>query len=125
LESLSREQLMQVILDQHRMIEELRAEIEQLKRRGGAAPFFKGTHKSDPKPPGRKPGQGYFRFRNEPETGSGNEPVRVAVTACCPDCGGALGEAREEVVSTTDIPREPRTEVRCYAVEARQCRWCG
>jgi hypothetical protein len=125
LESLSREQLMQVILDQHRMIEELRAEIEQLKRKGGAAPFSKGTHKTDPKPPGRKPGQGYFRFRSEPDEGTGGEPVRVAVTGCCPDCGGALGEAREEVVSTTDIPKEARAEVRRYAVETRQCRQCG
>ena len=37
------------------MIEELRAEIEQLKRRG-RAPFSKGIRKTDPKPPGRKPG---------------------------------------------------------------------
>jgi hypothetical protein len=125
LESLNREQLIQIILDQHRMIEELRAEIEQLKRRGGAAPFSKGTHKTDPKPPGRKPGQGYFRFRNQPEVASGSEPVRVPVGGCCPDCGGALGEAREELVSSTDIPEQPRAEIRCYAVETRQCRQCG
>jgi hypothetical protein len=36
---LSREQLIQVILDQHRMIEQLHAEIEKLKRKGGAAGF--------------------------------------------------------------------------------------
>jgi transposase len=60
LETLDREALIQIILDQQRMIEELRAEIEQLKRRGSAAPFSKGTRKSDPKPPGRKPGQGFF-----------------------------------------------------------------
>jgi hypothetical protein len=116
---------MQVILDQHRMIEGLRAEIEQLKRRGGAAPFSKGTHKTDPKPPGRKPGQGYFRFRGEPEGFGATEPVRVAVAGCCPDCGGALGEAVEEIVSTTDVPVERRIEVRCYAVETRQCGQCG
>jgi hypothetical protein len=39
LETLDREALIQIILDQQRMIEELRAEIEQLKRRGSAAPF--------------------------------------------------------------------------------------
>ena len=116
---------MQVILDQHRMIEELRAEIEQLKRRGGAAPFSKGARKTNPKPPGRKPGQGYFRFRSEPERAGEGEPVRVAVTGCCPDCGGAPGEARQEVLSTTDIPKEPRAEVRRYAVETRHCRQCG
>jgi hypothetical protein len=116
---------MQVVLDQHRMIEELRAEIEQLKRRGGAAPFSKGTRKPNPKPPGRKPGQGYFRFRGEPEGLRATEPVLVAVAGCCPDCGGALGEAVEEIVSITDVPVEPRIEMRRYAVETRQCGQCG
>jgi hypothetical protein len=39
LESLDRDALIQVILDQQRMIEQLRVEIVQLKRRGSAAPF--------------------------------------------------------------------------------------
>jgi hypothetical protein len=77
LESLSREQLIQIILDQHRMIEQLREEIEQLKRRGGAAPFSKGTNKPNPKPPGRKPGQDFFRFRKAPEEALGAEATAV------------------------------------------------
>jgi rRNA maturation protein Nop10 len=125
LESLSREQLIQVILDQHRMIQELRAEIEQLKRRGGAAPFSKGAHKPDPKAPGRKPGQGFFRFRSAPEPDLFCEPVAVRVEGCCPDCGGDFGEARAEVVSITDIPMERCPEVRRYSVETRQCGQCG
>jgi transposase len=126
LESLSREQLIQVILEQHRMIEQLRAEIEQLKRRGGAAPFSKGTRKSNPKAPGRKPGQGFFRFRTAPEEAGQTEPMRVAVNAaCCPDCGGELGDLREEAVSTTDLPVQPLPEVRRYTVEMRRCRQCG
>jgi transposase len=125
LDSLSREQLIQVNLDQHRMIQELRAEIEQLKRRGGAAPFSKGTHKPDPKAPGRKPGQGYFRFRGAPDTGSSPEPVAVRVPGCCPDCGGSFEATKTEVVSITDLPMERRPEVRRYAVETRQCGQCG
>jgi transposase len=125
LETLDREALIQIILDQQRMIEELRAEIEQLKRRGSAAPFSKGTHKSDPKPPGRKPGQGFFRFRSEPELSAGAEAIHVPVGGCCPDCGGLLGEAREEIVSTTDVPLERCVEVRRYAVETRKCGQCG
>jgi transposase len=125
LDSVSREQLIQIILDQHRMIEQLRAEIEQLKRRGGAAPFSKGTRKPDPKPPGRKPGQGFFRFRGAPEA-AGAEAASVPVTLrCCPDCGGALGKAKRETVSITDIPAQPLPEVRRYAVEIRDCRACG
>jgi len=126
LESLSRDELIQIIVDLHRMIEQQRAEIEQLKRRGSAAPFSKGTRKPDPKPPGRKPGQGFFRFRNPPEQQAEREAESVPVAIrCCPDCGGALGEARQEIVSTTDIPAQPQPEVRLFAVEIRQCRGCG
>jgi hypothetical protein len=38
LDSLSPDELIRIILDQQRLIEQLRAEIEQLKRRGSAAP---------------------------------------------------------------------------------------
>lgn len=108
------------------MIEQLRAEIEQLKRRGGAAPFSKGTRKPDPKPPGRKPGQGFFRFRGAPDEMLGAEATTVPVAErCCPDCGGTLGEAKREIVSNTDIPAQPQPEVRCYAVEIRKCGRCG
>jgi transposase len=126
LESLGREELIGIILDQHRLIEQLRSDIEQLKKRGSAAPFSKGTRKSDPKTPGRKPGQGYFRFRAVPEQAEKEASIVVpVVAACCPCCGGTLGEAREEILSTTDIPAALLPEVRLYAVEARQCLKCG
>ena len=108
------------------MIDHLRAEIEQLKRRGGAAPFSKGTHKTDPKPPGRKPGQGFFRFRNAPEEVGRQKPFQ------CPWPGSAVQPAAEgwenrsgKLSSTTDIPVQPQPEVRRYAVEVRECRQCG
>ena len=126
LESLGREELIQIVLDQHRLIEQLRADVEQLKKRGSAAPFSRGTRKSNPKAPGRKPGEGYFRFRKEPEQAKKEGATTVPVCATgCPCCGGELGEARQEIVSTTDIPAALLPEVRLYAVEARQCRKCG
>jgi transposase len=126
LELLSQEELIRIVLEQHRVIQQLRAEVEQLKRGGGAAPFSKGKHKPDPKPPGRKPGQGFFRFRAAPEEKPGVKTVTVAVEeACCPDCGGQLGEAHRQIVSITDIPAQPQAEVRRYAVEVRRCRSCG
>ncbi len=126
MEDLSREELIQVIVELRRVNERLQGEIEQLKRRGGAAPFSKGTRKPDPKPPGRKPGQGFFRFRNAPDEMLGAEAITVPVAErCCPDCGGALGEAKREVVSTTDIPAQPQPEVRYYSVETRECGKCG
>jgi transposase len=126
LESLRREELVQIILDQHRLIEQLRADVEQLKKRASAAPFSRGTSQKNPKAPGRKPGQGYFRFRKEPEQAREEGATAVPVVATgCPCCGGTLGEARQEIVSTTDIPVALVPEVRLYAVEARQCRRCG
>jgi transposase len=126
LEDFSREELIQIILELRRVNQRLQAEIEELKRRGGAAPFSKGKRKSDPKPAGRKPGQGFFRFRGAPESAEGREAIPVEVAErCCPDCGGALGRARREMVSTTDVPAQPKPETRCYAVEVRQCRQCG
>jgi len=46
----------------------LRAELEQLTRRGKrqAAPFSKDERVANPKRPGRKPGQGTFHFRTAP-----------------------------------------------------------
>ena len=115
LESLRQEELIQIILDQHRLIEQLRADVEQLTKRGSAAPFSKGTRKSNPKAPGRKPGQGYFRFRKEPEQAKKEGAITVPVAAAgCPCCGGTLGEARPEIVSTTDIPAALVPEVRLY-----------
>lgn len=126
LEELSREDLIQMIVELRRLNERLQAEIEQLKRRGGAAPFSKGKPKQDPKPPGRKPGQGYFRFRAAPGSATASDPVAVPVAeACCPDCGGQLGAARREIVSITDIPAQPQPEVHRYEVEVRRCRRCG
>ena len=126
LDSLSPDELIQIILDQQRLIEQLRAEIEQLKRRGSAAPFSKGSHKPNPKRAGRKPGQGSFRRRTEPNSAAQQQPVEVAVDAeCCPACGGPLGEGWEEIVSTTDIPPQPQPEVRKYAIQMRTCQRCG
>ena len=126
LQELSREELIELIVELRRASERLQAEIEQLKRRGGAAPFSKGKPKTDPKPPGRKPGQGYFRFRTAPEATAGGEPPAVPVSeACCPDCGGELGGGKREIVSTTDIAAQPQPEIQRYAVEIRECRRCG
>lgn len=117
---------MRIIAEQARVIERLRAELEKLKRRNSAAPFSKGGHKADPKPPGRKPGEGFFRFRGGTEDAAAAGAIPVPVLAgCCPDCGGALGEAFTETVSTTDIPAQPLPEVRRFAVETRPCRECG
>lgn len=133
LNALDREELIAVILEQKRLIvgqqrviEELRSAIEQLKRRSSAAPFSKGTQKPNPKPPGRKPGEGIFCRRTEPLSTPGVEPFHVPVdSAYCPDCGGELGQPREEMVSVIDIPPIPQPQVRVFVVESCSCRKCG
>jgi hypothetical protein len=73
-------------------VEMLRGAVERLTRDGKrqAAPFFKGTRVAHPKTPGRKPGQGTFRYRTPPAPETITEPVvAVAVPASVgPACGG-------------------------------------
>src|SRR5512143_2521452 len=105
LASLSREELIEFIVAQQRIIEdlqrtigELRNEIEQL-RRGGkrqAAPFSKGKPVQNPKRPGRKSGQGRFARRQAPST-EPTETILAEALGCCPHCGGGLEPEGEEV----------------------------
>lgn len=126
LTDLSREELIAVIREQQRAIEQLREEIERLKRssRRSAAPFSKGESKSDPKPPGRKPGQGYFRFRAAPEQ-TPQEVIRAEVPSQCPECGGKLDRVGEEWATTTDVVVNPQPRVTGYRVPVCRCRQCG
>jgi transposase len=125
LETLSREELIAIILEQHRQIEQLRKEIEEL-RRGGrrqAAPFSKGKRVENPKRPGRKPGEGVFRRREAPPQPP-SELVTAVAPPCCPHCGGGLEQEGEEVVTTTDLPK-PEPVVRAWRVPLCRCRECG
>jgi transposase len=107
----------------------LRAELEQLTRRGKrqAAPFSKDERVAAPKRPGRKPGQGPFRFRAAPPATALSEPpitVPVAETVC-PRCGGELVEERVDFASVTDLPAQPKAQVRQYRVSVCRCQACG
>jgi transposase len=126
LTDLSREELIALIREQQRVIEQLREELDLLKRSGyrSAAPFSKGKGKSNPKPPGRKPGQGYFRFRAAPEQAA-QEVITAEVPAQCPDCGGKLDRVGEEWATTTDVVVNPQPRVTGYRVPVCRCRRCG
>ena len=111
------------------LVLKLLAEVEALKRSGKrqAAPFSKGTRVKDPKPPGRKPGQGLFKRRDAPaaETFSG-PPIDVPIVeSACPDCGGELGAERVEEASVVDLPEVVRPRVRLFRVRVRRCAGCG
>ena len=136
LDSLSRDDLVRLGLQQQAQIaaltaavEALRAEVERLTRDGHrqAAPFSKGTRVAHPKRPGRKPGTGLFRHRAAPAPETLTEPVvDVPVTApACPGCGGELVPERVEDASVTDLPPVARPRVTLYRVAVARCRRCG
>lgn len=136
IESLSHDELVELVKrlaeqneELRAIIEEQRREIEEL-RRGGkrqATPFSKGTRSKNPKPPGRKPGQGSFRHREPPAPADiQGPPVEVPVgTPACPACGGTLEHDRTEDAFLTDIPELPKPIVTHYQVEVCRCADCG
>ena len=121
--------LRQHVADLAAKLEAALAEIERLKRGGRrqATPFSKGQHKPDPQRPGRKPGEGPFRFRTAPAPEAvAGPPVAVPVrAAACPDCGGDLVPAASETVWVTDLPQLPRAETRAYELARCRCAACG
>lgn len=106
----------------------LLAENEFLKRNNArsAAPFSRNNPKKNPQPPGRKAGQGKFSNRPAPSEDQFTAPVEdVPVTeTACPDCGGELIEAGEEIVTNTELPAAPNPEVKAYRVHIRCCAAC-
>jgi transposase len=133
---LSRDDLVRLVLEQQQQIAELRAqvaalqaEVAPLKREGQrpAAPFSKGPHVATPKKPGRKPGQGLFRYRAAPESPTPTEPpLEVPVTLqVCPACGGRLVGAGVELASVTEVPEAVQPQVRQFRVAVSQCTACG
>ena len=68
LAGLTRDELIAIIIKQGKFIAEMEKRIDELSRKAGrqASPFSKGEPKTDPKPPGRKRGQGPFTRRASP-----------------------------------------------------------
>ena len=104
-------------------VKDLEEELRASKRQ--AAPFSKGRRKANPKPPGRKAGQGIFRNRSVPAASIGGEIVEAAAPKGCPGCGGVLEVVGEEWATTTDLPVQPQPEVTRYRVPVCRCRQCG
>lgn len=107
-------------------LEAAEAEIVELKRKGSgpAAPFSKGKGNSNPKKPGRKPGEGPFRRRDVPE-GEWVEALEVPVTQAICECGGELAADGFEVVSTTEVVPVPEPVVQVFKVACCRCQVCG
>ncbi len=130
LDALDRAELIRLILELYRQNEQLRKQIEELRRKQhrSAAPFSKGRHKNNPKRPGRKPGQGLFDRRRAPQTEPSIPPIEVPLRQTqCPFCGGRLDAEEEwtEEASVTDMPSQPQPEANLFRVHVCRCRLCG
>jgi transposase len=106
----------------------LRAQLSQHQRnsRRQAAPFSKGRRKSQPKRPGRKPGQGRFTFRTLPRPDQWTAPpIEVRLPdPVCPCCGEALHENRVDLAAVTEIPPQPKPIVQPFRVWVYRCPAC-
>jgi transposase len=141
--SLDREELLALVAQLQQQVSQLQRQVAQLAasnetlqaenaelKRGAkrqAAPFSKGNRVSQPKRPGRKPGEGTFSFRQAPRPEEITEPpVNVPVTLeSCPACGGKLAEKQVDFAYITDLPPSPQPKVTQYRVWVCQCTGCG
>lgn len=108
--ALNLEQLLDLVDQQGREIERLRAEVERLKaelekaRRAGkrqAAPFSRGEPKARPKRPGRPPGHAPSH-RQAPTPEQVDRVIDVPLPEQCPACQAPLDDLAPEQVELRD-----------------------
>jgi len=107
-------------------IAELERIVGELQRRGKrqAAPFSKGAPSLNPKPPGRKPGEGYGRQARAQTPRRVDETIQVPCPVRCGHCQGRVklaGAGRQYVV---DLPKV-RPLVTRFDVDYGYCEDCG
>jgi transposase len=106
-------------------IERLRKQLEEALRanKRSAAPFSKGKPKTNPKPPGRKPGAAYGQRATRPVPSRVDEQIHVPLPPCCSHCHGpvilnnSLPQYQEDIVRMTIVRR--------FDVEVGTCACCG
>src|SRR5690349_20560694 len=129
----SYDELLELTRRQARLIDELRAEVDRLKReleesrRAGkrqAAPFSKGPPKADPKRPGRKPGH-EPSHRAAPPPEQVDRTIDVTLPGDCPRCGAPLGSAPVALHDQfqIDVP-QPEPVVTRFRVPVAICPAC-
>jgi transposase len=89
-----------------------------------AAPFSKGAPKTNPKPPGRKPGTDYGTqaFRTIPDRPP-DQIIAVKAPKRCPSCGGRVRETHVDQQFQIEIPR--RALLRRFDLHIGVCACCG
>ena len=126
----ARERIETLEVDNEKLTSEvakLRARLEESRRAGKrqAAPFSRGEKKSDPKRPGRKPGEAYgTRARREaPPPERVDEVIEVGLPECCGQCGGRVAfDEMAEQHQEEFVPAHAR--VRRYEIALGHCTGC-
>jgi transposase len=87
----------------------LKKRIEQLERqvKRYVAPHSRETPKADPKPPGRRAGQGSFSFKHAPARDTVTRIIDVEPANICPSCQTPLdgGAYKTDLAWITELPR--------------------
>jgi len=107
-----------------RMVAELSRRLEESLRasKRQAAPFSKGPPKSDPKPPGRKPGPDYGTPTRRPPPDQIDEIIAVPLPTHC-DCGGGI--ELDETVEQFQVEIPSRPIHRRFDIQVGHGRECG
>ena len=122
------EQQAKILQQQAGLIEKMTVALEEARRAGKrqAAPFRQGPAKTEPKRPGRKPGDHYgqqFR-RAVPSDDEIDETYDVPLPPVCPQCGSRhLGETHIAKQYQIELPSEPIQ--RRFDVHIGCCEDCG
>ena len=105
--------------------ERLRKQLEEALRanKRSAAPFSKGEPKSNPQPPGRKPGAAYGQRATRPVPSRVDEQIQVPLPPRCQHCHGPVLWKSTQPQYQEDIVR--RTILRRLDVEVGTCACCG
>ncbi|MFN3476798.1 MAG: hypothetical protein ACK4Z6_04500, partial [Candidatus Methylomirabilales bacterium] len=98
----------------------LEAELRRGRRQ--AAPFSRDAPKPDPKPPGRRPGQGRFTYREMPPEEAIHQTIPVPLDAC-PDCGRPLQDRASHEQVQVDLP-EVEPIISRFRTESGYCPRC-
>lgn len=113
--------------DLRTQMDALRALLEEALRAGKrqATPFRRDPKqlKTDPKKPGRKPGEGEFNYRRLDEDAAYVSELPAELTGC-PECHTPVSDVREHVQFVTEIP-EPKPVTHRLVTYSGWCACCN
>lgn len=110
-------------------ITRLKKHIEELTRKNQkyVTPHSRETRKADPKPPGRRPGEGLFTYKQPPSPEQVQAVIEVTPPNTCDACGftGELLFKRQDKAWISELVKDQALVVTEYHVPVMTCPTCG